>query len=268
MLSETDFTLLAREILTRTGAQISRDTSALVETRLNPIARREGFSSVAEMIQTAKTKADNKLWTSIAEGVVQSDTRFFRDRSLFQRLREEVLPALAARKAGGLIRIWSAGCGSGQEAYSLAIILDDLRSEGGFAAELLATDMSDRALEKARAGLFTQFEVQRGLPIRKLIAYFEKSGDLWRISDRLRASVKFQTHNLLNTPPAGSYDLILCCHTLSQFEASARSAALTRLVSALSPDGFLIMGPGEAAPEAMHSIGEGCFSKTQARRAA
>lgn len=268
MLSEADFTLLAREIQDRTGAIISRETNAVVETRLTPIARREGYGSVAELIQNAKTKADNKLWTGIAEGVVQTDTRFFRDRALFLRVREEILPALAVQKAGGLIRIWSAGCGSGQEAYSLAIILDELRNEGGFAADLIATDMSERALEKARAGLFTQFEVQRGLPIRKLIAYFEKAGDLWRISDRLRASVKFQAHNLLSAPPAGAYDLIFCCHVLTQFEPTLRREALSRLMSTLSADGLLIMGPGEAAPDGMRAVGDGCFTRATARRAA
>jgi chemotaxis protein methyltransferase CheR len=268
MLSEAEFALLAREIQTRTGALLAFETNALVETRLNPIARREGYGSVAEMIQAAKAKADNKLWTSIAEGVLQSDTRFFRDRALFQRLRDEILPALAAKKAGGLIRIWSAGCGSGQEPYSLAIVLDEMRNEGGFAADLLATDVSERALEKARTGLFTQFEVQRGLPIRKLIAHFEKSGDLWRISDRMRAGVKFQAHNLLGAPPAGAHDLIFCCHTLTQFEPSLRREALGRLANALSPDGMLIVGAGEAAPEGMVSLGDGCFSKNAARRAA
>jgi chemotaxis protein methyltransferase CheR len=268
MLSEAEFALLAREMQSRTGLLLSRETNALVETRLNPIARREGYGSVAELIQAAKAKADNKLWTSIAEGVLQTDTRFFRDRALFQRVRDEILPSLTAKKAGGLIRIWSAGCGSGQEAYSLSIILDEMRNEGGFAADLLATDISERALEKARAGLFTQFEVQRGLPIRKLIAYFEKSGDLWRISDRLRASVKFQAHNLLNAPLAGSYDLIFCCHTLTQFEPTLRREALDRLTSALSPDGMLIMGAGEAAPEGLTAAGANCFIKSAARRAA
>jgi chemotaxis protein methyltransferase CheR len=268
MLSEAEFALLAREMLSRTGAQISRETSALVETRLNPIARREGYGSVAELIQAAKAKGDNKIWSSIAEGLLQSDTRFFRDRALFQRVRDEILPALAAKKAGGLIRIWSAGCGSGQEAYSLSIILDELRSEGGFAADLLGTDISERALEKARAGLYTQFEVQRGLPIRKLIAYFEKSGDLWRIADRLRASVKFQAHNLLSPPPATGFDLIFCCHTLAQFEPSLRREALAHVTSALSADGILLMGAGEAAPEGMSAMGDGFYAKGPARRAA
>jgi chemotaxis protein methyltransferase CheR len=268
MLSEAEFALLAREMQNRTGLLLSRETNALVETRLNPIARREGYGSVAELIQAAKAKGDNKIWTSIADGVLQNDTRFFRDRTMFQRVRDEILPALTAKKAGGLIRIWSAGCGSGQEAYSLAIMLDEMRNEGGFAADLLATDVSERALEKARAGLFTQFEVQRGLPIRKLIAYFEKSGDLWRISDRLRASVKFQAHNLLAAPPVGAYDLIFCCHTLTQFEPTLRREALGRLTDALSPDGMLIMGAGEAAPEGMTSAGANCFIKGAARRAA
>jgi chemotaxis protein methyltransferase CheR len=268
MLSEADFTLLAGEIQSRTGAVITRETNALVETRLNPIARREGYGSAAELIQAAKAKADNKLWASIAEGVAQTDTRFFRNRALFQRVREDILPSLAAKKAGGLIRIWSAGCGTGQEAYSLAIMLDEIRNEGGFAADIVATDLSERALEKARAGLYTQFEVQRGLPIRKLIAYFEKSGDLWRISDRLRASVKFQTHNLLKTPPAGSYDLIFCCHVLTQFDPMLRREALDRLTESLTPHGMLIMACSEAGPESMASIGDGCFVKESARRAA
>lgn len=268
MLSEADFTLLAREVLARTGASVGPDTNALMENRLNPIARREGYGSVAELVQAAKIKADGKIWSAIAEAVIPTETRFFRDRALFQRVRGEILPSLAARKAGGLIKIWSAGCGSGQEAYSLSMILDEMRSEGGFAADLLATDMSERLLEKARAGLYTQFEVQRGLPIRKLIAYFERAGDLWRISDRLRASIKFQAHNLLSAPPPGEYDLIFCCGVLSKFDPHARSSALERLAGVLSPDGVLVLSPGEPAPENMTAAGEGCFTKGAARRAA
>ncbi|MDX2276077.1 MAG: protein-glutamate O-methyltransferase CheR [Hyphomonadaceae bacterium] len=268
MLNEADFTLLAREVQTRTGALISRDAAALIEGRLNPIARREGYGSVTELIQAARVKADSKTWTDIAEGVVQTDTRFFRDREIFKRVREEILPALARAKAGGVIRIWSAGCGPGQEAYSLAMILDELRSEGGFAADLLATDMSERLLEKARTGLFTQFEIQRGLPIRKLIAYFEKAGDLWCISDRLRASVKFQTHNLLSAPPAGEFDLIFCRHVLTQFEPTARSAVLDRLASALAPGGMLILGAGEVGPARLQARSDGCFVSGAGRRAA
>ncbi|MES1156234.1 MAG: protein-glutamate O-methyltransferase CheR [Alphaproteobacteria bacterium] len=257
MLSDAEFVFVAHELKARTGAALTREMSLPASQRLSPLARREGFASVSEFLNAARIKQDEKIWSSIADALAHTETRFFRDKPVFERLRTEILPDLMARR-GGSVRIWSAGCATGQEAYSLAMMCEDLRHEGAGEAEIVATDMSERLLDKARSGLYTQFEVQRGLPIRKLIAHFEKVGDLWRISDRLRAHVRFEPHNLLHEPAAfGSFDIVLCRNVVNAFEPATRAAALERIASVMERDGVLIMGAGEAAPDTAAFSGEG-----------
>lgn len=271
MLTEADFAIVAQEVKARTGAVLGKDTNALVENRLQPMARREGFSSVAELILNAKIKPDGKIWNSIADALAQSETRFFRDRGMFLRLQNDILPDLFARR-GGALRMWCAGVGAGQEAYSLAMLVEDMRESGPKYAEIVATDFSERALDKARSGLYTQFEVQRGLPIRKLIAHFEKAGDLWRISDRMRAAVKFQAHNLMQPANALSkdkFDLVLCCNVLCGFDAETRLAAVARIAETMTSDGVLILGRGEPLPAGADGFAgdDACFTRGLARAA-
>lgn len=256
MLSEAEFVLTAREVKARTGALLTREMSAAAETRMGPLARREGFSSVSEMIAAARIRADGRLWGQIADALLQSETRFFRDRAQFQRFAAELLPQAIARRGHERVRIWSAACATGQEPYSIAIAIEEMRAEGKSpAVEIVASDVSERLIEKARAGLYTQFEVQRGLPIRKLIAHFEKAGDLWRIADRLRAAVKFEPHNLLKHPGAlGRFDIIFLAHVLNGFDHDTRLGVLNRAFDALAPDGVLILGAGEALPEGAEGL--------------
>lgn len=271
MLAEADFAFIAREVKGRSGALLGAETNIIVESRLVPLSRREGFASVSEMISAAKVRGDGSLWSAIADALIQTDTRFFRDREMFRRLRLEILPDLFMRRGGLGVRIWSAGCGTGQEAYSLAMIIDELRGEGLGQAQLIATDVSERLLDKARSGLYTQFEVQRGLPIRKLIAHFEKASDMWRISDRLRAGVKFEQHNLLTAPNiSGAFDLVLCCNVMSSFDAQTKAVTVERIANTLSPGGVLILGEGEMLPDGTEGFSSagGVFVRTLERRAA
>src|SRR5690606_37439085 len=159
--------------------------------------------------------------------------------ALFQRLRTDILPTTLVRRGHERIRVWSAACSTGQEPYSIAMLIDELREQGlNPACEIVATDFSERLIEKARAGLYTQFEVQRGLPIRKLIAHFEKAGDLWRICDRMRAAVTFASHNLLKHPVEfGQFDLIFLCHVLGSFDPETRRGVVMRVADALAPGG-------------------------------
>ena len=272
MLSEAEFALIAREVKARSGQHLSLDMGGPIETRLQPITRRENFLSVAEMIAAARNRPDGKLWVAITDALAQCDTRFFRDRAHFKRLSTNLIPNALERRGHERIRIWSAACATGQEPYSIAMILSDIRDTGlVVAAEIIATDFSDRLLDKARAGLYTQFEVQRGLPIRKLIAHFEKGGDLWRISDRLRASVKFENHNLLKHPGhLGPFDIIVLSHVLSSFDAETRSAVIARAADALAPHGAILLGAGEALPHACDGlqISDGVVTRKLVARAA
>jgi chemotaxis protein methyltransferase CheR len=250
MLSDADFTYIAREMRARCGALITRDMTAFIEARLAPLARREGFSAVSEFVTTARTRQADATWTAIADALIQHESRFFRDRMVFHTLRTSVLPDLHAKRGAGVrLKIWTAGCGSGQESYSLAMMIDAMRAEGASGADILATDLSERLLEKARTGLFTQFEVQRGLPIRDLIKHFEKSGELWRISDRMRTTVRFQAHNLMQSADAlGTFDLILCRNVLSVMDPDLRTSVVERLAAVAAPGAVLVLGLNEKLP--------------------
>lgn len=273
MLNDAEIAFIAREVKTRSGAVVTREMAGAIELKLMPLARREAFGSVNELIAAARIRPDGALWNSIADSMAQSETRFFRDREQFERLRITLLPEALARRGHERVRIWSAACATGQEPYSVAMLVEDLRAEGSNAAvEIVGADLSERLLDKARSGLYTQFEVQRGLPIRRLIAHFEKSGDLWRISDRLRGGVRFEQHNLMKHPGhLGQFDIILLCHVLPAFDAETRLAVLARVGDALKPDGVLLLGGGETLPDgcADFRMENGVAYKTDgARRAA
>jgi len=271
MLNEAELALIAREVKTRSGAVLTREMGGAIELRLMPLARREGFGSVHELIAAARIRADSALWNSITDYLAQSDTRFFRDGAAFRRLYTDLIPAALARRGHERIRIWSAACSTGQEAYSVAMQIEEMREAGlNPAAEIVATDFSERLIEKARAGLYTQFEVQRGLPIRKLIAHFEKAGDLWRIDDRMRAAISFSTHNLMKHPGVlGQFDIILLRHVLPSFDLDTRQAVMSRIADALAPQGVILLGEGETIPDCEGlTFSNGIAIRTAARAAA
>jgi chemotaxis protein methyltransferase CheR len=256
MLSDADFVQIARQAHAISGAALRPDMNAVAHLRLQPLARREGFGSVAELIAAANIRPDGSLWDLIAEALAQNDTRFFRDRATFARIRASLLPEAMARRGHERVRIWSAGCSTGQEAYSIAMIAEEIRAAGiNLALEIVATDFSPRLIEKARGGLYTQFEVQRGLPIRALIRHFERSGDMWRVSDRLRAAVQFETQNLLRQLETGPpFDIVILSHVLTAFDQETRQSVLARVAAAMRPDGVLILGEGETLPEGAHGL--------------
>ena len=256
------------------GLKIDPDKVYLVESRLAPVARREGFGSIREMLISARQRREEKLLWSVVEAMAQAETCFLRDAKTFERLREEVLPQLAVRRqAGDPIRVWSAGCASGQEAYSVAMTVEE--SGAGVLAcgvDILGTDLSERALEKAQTGLFTQFEVQRGLPIQLLARHFEKRDELWALSPRLRAMVRWRRVNL-NAELRGlaDFDLILCRNVLGTMTPEARDRALGQLTQALSPGGYLVLGADEEigeAPGGLAAQGLGVHRLDPAPRAA
>jgi len=234
------------------GLNVDREKIYLLESRLAPVARREGFGSIREMLLSVRQRREEKLIWAVVEALAQGEAAFFREPRLFERLREEILPALALRRPEGqAIRIFSAGCGSGQEAYSLALSVEDAGA-GVLACgvEIMGGDLSERALEKAQSGLYTQFEVQRGLPIRLLVRHFEKRDELWALSPRIRSMVVWKRVNLnLDFRGLGRFDVILCRGVLGNMEPAARTRALERLSAALQPGGYLVLGADEAVGE-------------------
>jgi chemotaxis protein methyltransferase CheR len=221
------------------------------ETRLSPVARREGVASVSDLVQRVKVGGDDRLMRVVVEAMLVQETSFFRDRAVFRALQDTVLPALAAAR-GRPVRVWSAGCGTGQESYSLAMMAQD----AALSLDLFASDLCSAALEKAQSGLYTHFEVQRGLPIRSLLQHFEPADDAWRISDKLRSMVRWRRLNLVDDFSVGTpFDLILCRNVVDGFDPVSRTKALERLALALAPDGLLLLGAQEAAPAGFGAAG-------------
>jgi chemotaxis protein methyltransferase CheR len=229
------------------GVIIAADKPSVLESRLGAVARREDFPSVAALLAALDPPRDQGLVRAVVDALSVGETSFFRDKIPFEQLRREVLPALVRARQGAPLRVWSAGCSTGQEAYSLAMLMEEAADEApGAKLEIIATDVSERRLEKAQSGLYTGFEVQRGLPIRLLVKHFEKIDDNWRVGPRLRQAVRWGRFNLMHDPkPLGRFDLILCRNVLSQFDEPTRAATLERLASALADDGLMFLGLNE-----------------------
>jgi chemotaxis protein methyltransferase CheR len=243
--------IIRRIVQARSGLVINPDKTYRVETCLAPVARREGFGDISEMIRDIQAKRDNDLMWAVTEALANTETAFFRDRSPFQQFREDILPELAHARDGAPIRIWSAACSTGQEPYSLAMIVDDEASKyPGLKIELFGSDLSERCLEKAQSGLYTQFEVQRGLPIRLLVRHFEKNEETWSLNPRIRQAVRWRRVNLLaDLTGLGQFDVIFCRNVVSGFDREVARRVLEQLAAALPEDGRLILGIEETASD-------------------
>jgi chemotaxis protein methyltransferase CheR len=265
MITPAACQMLAELCRVRAGIRISADKVYLIESRLGPVARLEGYTSTQAFIERLEAGLDDaQVWATVA-ALANTETGFFRDPGVFRVLEDEVLPRLI-RERSGRLRIWSAGCGGGQEVYSLAMALAETPL-APVQVEILATDLCERSLEKAQAGLYSQFEVQRGLPARRLIAHFENSGELFKISPRLQQNVRWRRINLTGDVAAlGQFDLILCRHVLGGLDPNVRPAVLERLTAALAPQGRLVLAPGDAA-DGLTAQGHGVFAAPTAARA-
>ena len=240
----------------RSGAVLDPTKTYLIESRLAPVVRREGFQTIEELVAAMRANREERLLWAVTEALTTAETCFFRDRSPFQQFREEILPQLALARNGQPIRVWSAACATGQEPYSLAMIVDDERSKfPGAKVELFGSDLSERCLEKAQSGLYTQFEVQRGLPIRLLVRHFEKADEMWVLSPRIRQMVRWRRINLLaDLRPLGQFDVIFCRNVTAGFDAATRHRVLEQLARALPPDGYLVLGQDETVGEATQAL--------------
>jgi len=246
-----DMDLLAALGRARAGARVETEKPYLVESRLAPLARREGYDSIEALIAALRAKREDRLIWAVVEALCRSDTTFFRGREAFAQLRDEVLPALSRRRPDTPIRIWSAACATGQEVYSLAIAANEATGlASGARFEFFGSDLSERSLEKAQAGIYTQFEVQRGLPIRMLVKYFENQDDTWTISPRIRQMVRWKRINLLaDLSVMGRFDVILLRGVLRNMDASLRAKVVQALVGLLPADGVLVLDPEDDASE-------------------
>jgi len=248
-MTADDIQLLVALCKARAGLRVDPAKTYLMESRLGPLARREGYNSIDDLIAGLKVRREDALIWSVVESMTLNETAFFRDRTPFDQVRDDILPTLSRLRGNEPIRIWSAGCSTGQEAYSLAMIAEEAKDlETGTRVEIYGSDVAERCLEKAQSGLYTQFEVQRGLPIRLLVKHFEKIEDSWRLSPRIRQRVRWRRINLAaDLSAVGRFDIIFCRYVLSALEEGIRRRVLEGLAAALPADGFLVLGKGETA---------------------
>nr|WP_283937398.1 protein-glutamate O-methyltransferase CheR [Sphingomonas anseongensis] len=219
-----------------------------IETALSVLLRERGISTLDELITILVMGKEPGLSNQVVEALLNNETYFFRDRSPFDLLSRHALPELAKKRhSTRKIRIWSAGCSTGQEVYSIAMLFaEDPAQWRGWTVDILGSDVSETVVDRARRGLYTQFEVQRGLGINQTIRWFEECPDGWRAVEDLRKSVRFQVHNILEPPPhPGDFDIVLCRNVLLYLTGDKRTLAFERLASAMAPDGWLMLGAGE-----------------------
>jgi chemotaxis protein methyltransferase CheR len=234
-----------------TGQSLSEDRFWRIGAALSPFCKARGIAGVEQLAASVERAADPELSLDMIDALLNNETSFFRDAAVFAQLSNEILPYLAAsRRDVKRLRIWSAACSSGQEAYSLAILFAEQAERwAGWKIEIVGSDISRSAVRQARSGLYSQFEVQRGLPIRRLVAWFDPApGQAWRAKPELASLVSFTRHNLLGPPPVGGrFDLILCRNALLYFSPERRRQLFEGLALAIVPDGALLLGAGETA---------------------
>ena len=242
------FAQLQRFLRETSGFIIEDDKRYYIEDRLKPLMRASKIVGLDELARLLLADTRSELARTVAELLTINETSFFRDRALFTALADRLLPQLlAAREATRRIRIWCAGCSTGQEPYSVAMVLDEqMRRRPGWQVEILATDLSRAVIEQAQRGIYSQFEVQRGLPVAQLLRHFNRKDDLWQVNDYLRAKVTFKPQNLLSIPSEISqFDIIFCRNVLFYFDTATKRRVLQRLASVLAEDGFLTLGGAE-----------------------
>lgn len=251
-MNPSTFQFLAGIVKQRSGGVLTADQGYMLDTRLAPLLKREGIASLDALALKLRGPGSDKLAQDMTELLTTNESHFFRDGKPFEHLKE-LLPALHRARAPGIpIRIWSAACSTGQEAYSIAIILAEMQEIGdaGMKArrfEIIGTDLTQAVLDRAREAVFTQFEVQRGLPVQLLVKHFRQEAPAgWRIAAPLRAMVRFQTWNLLDDPrPLGQFDVIFCRNVLLYFDAPTKGRVLAAVASRLAPDGCVYLGGAE-----------------------
>ena len=247
-MTPLDYDFLRSALKQRSGLVLSADKQYLVESRLLPVARKAGLANLGALVNALRPGGNEILMNAVVEAMATNESFFFRDKIPFEHFRAIVMPALlTARRASRAIRIWCAAASTGQEPYSLAMSLKAMEREiAGWRIDILATDLSNEVLEKARAGLYSQFEVQRGLPIQLLIKHFVQVGELWQIAPEIRAMVKFRQLNLLsNFSSLGTFDLVFCRNVLIYFDQETKVTVLEKLARITACDGYLVLGAAE-----------------------
>ena len=251
-MTPASFTLITGIVRQRSGGVIAQDQAYMLETRLAGLLKREGLRGLDALADRLRQPRNEALAQEVTELLTTNESSFFRDGKPFEHLRALIPRLHAARPPGQRLRIWSAACSTGQEAYSIAILLAEMAAaDPGLRTrpvEILGTDITAAVLERARAGVFTQFEVQRGLPIRTLMQRFTQEAGRWRIRPEIAAPCRFERFNLLDDlRPLGRFDVIFCRNVLIYFDVPTMARVLNAIAGMLAPDCVLYLGASETA---------------------
>jgi len=244
-----DFDLFAVLVKQRSGLVLSRDKAYLLESRLTPVARKWNLKTLDDLATQVRDKREETLLRDITEAMTTNESFFFRDQKPFDQFRNLLLPQLLkSRAAKKQIRIWSAAASSGQEAYSLAMILTEEAAKlQGWKIDIVGTDLSSEIIDRAKSGIYSQFEVQRGLPVTLLVKYFQQiAADKWQVKDNIRSMVQYKTLNLLTDfGPVGVFDIVYCRNVLIYFDQPTKSKVLDAIANVMAPDAALFLGGAE-----------------------
>jgi chemotaxis protein methyltransferase CheR len=246
-VSPLDYEFLCKLLKDQSGLALAGDKQYLVESRLLPLARKAGLASLAELVAKLRDGGD-RLAVEVVHAMTTNESFFFRDKIPFDHFRDTIMPTLLeTRAADRRIRIWCAAASTGQEPYSLAICLKEMKDRlAGWRIEILGTDLSTTVLDKAKAGVYTQFEVQRGLPIQLLMKHFAQVGEMWQIAADIRAMVQYRSLNLLSDfSRLGPFDLVFCRNVLIYFDQDTKVGVLDRIARVTAPHGYLVLGAAE-----------------------
>jgi chemotaxis protein methyltransferase CheR len=247
-ISDSSSRILAGLLEARTGQQLTMSRRWRIETALGGLLRERGIATLDELITILVMGKEPSLSQQVVEALLNNETYFFRDRAPFDLLQRFALPELAKRRhEKKRLRIWSAGCSTGQEVYSLAMLFaEEPATWHGWTIDLLGTDVSTGCIDRARDGIYSQFEVQRGLGINQMIRWFEECADGWRAAEPLRKTVRFQVHNLMEPAPhPGGFDIVLCRNVMLYLSPDKKTLAFERIAGAMAEDGWLMLGAGE-----------------------
>lgn len=247
-LTDASHRMIADLLGSRTGQELTESRLWRVPSALSAVFRERGISNVDQLVCLLANPGEHRLANEVVEALLNNETYFFRDHAYFATLARQVLPELARERAATRrLSIWSAGCSSGQEALSLAMIFAEQPARwAGWKIDILGTDVSSKAIATARSGLYTQFEIQRGISVAQMLNFFAETNGGWQASDKIRGMVRFQQHNVLDAvPPPARFDLVLCRNVLLYFDVATRQRVFDRLAGALAPIGWLMLGAGE-----------------------
>jgi len=257
-ISDSSSRILAGLLEARTGQQLTMSRRWRIETALSALMRDRGIATLDELITILVMGKEPALSQMVVEALLNNETYFFRDRTPFDTLERCALEELAVARADKKrLRIWSIGCSTGQEVFSLSMLFADKPEMwDGWTIDILGTDVSTSCIDRARAGTYTQFEVQRGLGIQQMIKWFEETGDGWRAAEKLRKPLRFQVHNLLEPPPhPKDFDVVLCRNVLLYLSPEKKALAFERIASAMAEDGWLMLGAGETVIGQTNKLG-------------